>query len=203
MGSYNTTIGPGESFARVPWYFANSTDAPTDLTVTASSLNLNSSLRSQRLQETLKSLDQSFVVVRQANMSQNEIMPLEGRSRKTLDANRYATKKTIAQGMLDIALLTANASQLKYVLSLGAENHPFYHLMLSLIIVSIVLQVLTAIIMFILGPMNLNTLNNENTMMILNHVALAFCFGSMFVDTVKYVFVAEGSSGFPKSPSPD
>ena len=77
--SYNTTIGPGESIARVPWYFANSTDAPTDLTVTASSLNLNSSLRSQRLQETLKSLDQSFVVVRQANMSQNEIMPLEGR----------------------------------------------------------------------------------------------------------------------------
>ena len=76
--SYNTTIGPSESFARVPWYFANSTDAPTDLTVTASSLNLNSSLRSQRLQETLKSLDQSFVVVSQANMSQNEIMPLEG-----------------------------------------------------------------------------------------------------------------------------
>ena len=35
---------------------------------------------------------------------------------KSLDANRYATKKTIAQGMLDIALLTANASQLKYIL---------------------------------------------------------------------------------------
>ena len=33
-----------------------------------------------------------------------------------LDANRYATKKTIAQGMLDVALLTANASQLKYIL---------------------------------------------------------------------------------------
>ncbi|KZS09722.1 Ninjurin C-like protein [Daphnia magna] len=37
---------------------------------------------------------------------------------KTLDAKKYATKKTIAQGMLDIALLTANASQLKYVLQL-------------------------------------------------------------------------------------
>lgn len=35
---------------------------------------------------------------------------------KSLNANRYATKKTIAQGMLDIALLTANASQLKYIL---------------------------------------------------------------------------------------
>ena len=62
--------------------------------------------------------------------------------RKALDANRYATKKTIAQGMLDVALLTANASQLKYVLQLGENVHPFYHLMLALIIVSIVLQVL-------------------------------------------------------------
>ena len=59
-----------------------------------------------------------------------------------MDANRYATKKTIAQGMLDVALLTANASQLKYVLQLGENVHPFYHLMLALIIVSIVLQVL-------------------------------------------------------------
>ena len=61
--------------------------------------------------------------------------------RKTLDANRYATKKTIAQGMLDVALLTANASQLKYVLQVGEENHGFYPLMLPLIITSIVLQV--------------------------------------------------------------
>ena len=60
--------------------------------------------------------------------------------RQGLDANRYATKKTIAQGMLDVALLTANASQLKYVLQLG-DKHPFYVLMLTLIVTSIVLQV--------------------------------------------------------------
>lgn len=42
--------------------------------------------------------------------------------------------------MLDIALLTANASQLKYILQVG-EKHQFYTLMLTLIIVSIVLQV--------------------------------------------------------------
>jgi hypothetical protein len=59
---------------------------------------------------------------------------------KALDANSYATKKTIAQGMLDIALLTANASQLKYVLQVG-EQHEFYTLMLWLISISIVLQV--------------------------------------------------------------
>ena len=59
---------------------------------------------------------------------------------KPLDANSYATKKTIAQGMLDIALLTANASQLKYVLQVG-QQHEFYTLMVSLICISIVLQV--------------------------------------------------------------
>ena len=62
-------------------------------------------------------------------------------SEKTMDVNRYATKKTIAQGMLDVALLTANASQLKYVLQLGYDNHPFYTLMLTLIIISIIFQV--------------------------------------------------------------
>jgi hypothetical protein len=59
---------------------------------------------------------------------------------KPLDANSYATKKTIAQGMLDIALLTANASQLKYVLQVG-QQHEFYTLMVWLISISIVLQV--------------------------------------------------------------
>ena len=59
---------------------------------------------------------------------------------KSLDANKYATKKTIAQGLLDVALLTANASQLKYVLQVG-EKHEFYALMLTLISISIVLQV--------------------------------------------------------------
>lgn len=64
---------------------------------------------------------------------------------KAMDANRYATKKTIAQGMLDIALLTANASQLKYILQIG-ERHEFYKLMLTLISLSIILQVRIGII---------------------------------------------------------
>lgn len=58
-----------------------------------------------------------------------------------MDANRYATKKTIAQGMLDIALLTANASQLKYILQVG-QKHEFYTLMLIMISVSIIMQVI-------------------------------------------------------------
>ncbi|KAI1287254.1 hypothetical protein HDE_10070 [Halotydeus destructor] len=36
-----------------------------------------------------------------------------------MDYNVYSTKKNIAQGLVDIALLTANATQLKYLLSMG------------------------------------------------------------------------------------
>ncbi|XP_035893076.1 ninjurin-1 isoform X3 [Anopheles stephensi] len=64
---------------------------------------------------------------------------------KSMDANRYATKKTIAQGMLDIALLTANASQLKYILQVG-DKHEFYGLMLTLISISIILQVIMGVL---------------------------------------------------------
>lgn len=69
---------------------------------------------------------------------------------KSLDANKYATKKTIAQGLLDVALLTANASQLKYILQVG-EKHEFYTLMLTLIIVSIVLQLIQGIVCVFVG----------------------------------------------------
>merc|ERR1719150_1162868 len=86
------------------------------------------------------------------NFQTMDISDASGR-RKVLDANRYATKKTIAQGMLDVALLTANASQLKYVLQVGEDNHPFYHLMLALIILSIILQIVVAVLSLSLNMM--------------------------------------------------
>lgn len=57
-----------------------------------------------------------------------------------LNMNQYATKKTLAQGMLDLALLTANVSQLKYLLDVG-DLHPYFHILLPLIILSICMQV--------------------------------------------------------------
>ena len=57
---------------------------------------------------------------------------------KSFNANKYATKKTIAQGMLDVALLTSNASHLKLVLQ--DDHHPFYGPLVFLISLSILLQ---------------------------------------------------------------
>jgi hypothetical protein len=55
-------------------------------------------------------------------------------------ANTYAAKKTVAQGMMDIALITANANQLRYVLEFGYHNTTFYTITV-LIAISIMLQV--------------------------------------------------------------
>jgi len=56
--------------------------------------------------------------------------------------NKYATKKTLAKGLLDIGLLMANASQLKSLLSLGSGTD-YYWANLVLISLSIILQVTT------------------------------------------------------------
>lgn len=50
----------------------------------------------------------------------------------------------MAQGMLDLALLSANANQLRYVMDSNVKNH-YYYVSLSLIGTSLVLQVLVAI----------------------------------------------------------
>ncbi|KAH7973430.1 hypothetical protein HPB49_000988 [Dermacentor silvarum] len=64
-----------------------------------------------------------------------------GKRVRCMDMNLYATKKSIAQGMMDIALLTANASQLKHLLHEGPEANRFYGLTVACVALSIALQV--------------------------------------------------------------
>uniref|UniRef100_A0A0C9RSE2 Ninj2 protein n=1 Tax=Fopius arisanus TaxID=64838 RepID=A0A0C9RSE2_9HYME len=111
---------------------------------------------------------------------------------KSLDANRYATKKTIAQGMLDIALLTANASQLKYILQVG-KQHEFYTLMLTLICVSIGLQLLQGMIFIFLGSsLNINKQRDQNKANLWNNFALSLLVLTATINVVISVFDMRG-----------
>lgn len=56
------------------------------------------------------------------------------------DVNVYQHKKTLAQGMMDLALFSANANQLRYVLE-SYDRHPYYYPSLSLISISLIIQV--------------------------------------------------------------
>merc|ERR1711971_95698 len=92
-----------------------------------------------------------------------------------LNTNRYATKKTIAQGMLDIALLSTNASQLKYVLQVG-EEHDYYTPMLVLTISSIVLQAIVGILFMIIGAIDIEDTESQPTADNLNNINLVTVF---------------------------
>ncbi|XP_058462741.1 ninjurin-A-like [Malaya genurostris] len=60
------------------------------------------------------------------------------------DMNVYQQKKSLAQGMMDLALLSANANQLRYVLE-SNTRHPYFYVSLVFISTSIICQVAVGI----------------------------------------------------------
>ena len=55
------------------------------------------------------------------------------------DPNMYAVTKTVTKGLLNVALLTTNANQLKITIENGPEKEKFYTLVITLSILSILL----------------------------------------------------------------
>lgn len=80
-------------------------------------------------------------------------VPLRGRSRRQdrpLNMNHYANKKSAAESMLDVALLMANASQLKAVMEQGPE-FSFYVPLITLISISLILQIMVGVMLIFIG----------------------------------------------------
>ncbi|KAF7284415.1 ninjurin-2-like isoform X7 [Rhynchophorus ferrugineus] len=124
-----------------------------------------------------------------------------------LDVNKYATKKTIAQGLLDVALLTTNANHLKYILRVG-EKHEFYTLMLTLISISIILQVIEACLYILLGlSCNINkeedqgkANNANNCILCLNVIVFVInIIIACFDDNEKHIVKILGSNSYNNS----
>lgn len=68
------------------------------------------------------------------------MLDAHGNPRVIPDINVYQQKKNLAQGMMDLALLSANANQLRYVLETYVR-HPYFWFSLVFIILSLILQV--------------------------------------------------------------
>ncbi|CAO1408981.1 unnamed protein product [Diamesa serratosioi] len=105
-----------------------------------------------------------------------------------LDLNSFATRKTLAQGMLDLALLTANAAQLKRIMYTGPA-HQFYTLLMTLIIISISLQMVQAIIMCILAIVfDLNKIDDHRRGNIANNILLMVTIVSVVINVIISTF---------------
>ncbi|XP_064162684.1 ninjurin-1-like [Anguilla rostrata] len=107
-----------------------------------------------------------------------------GHRREPLNMNHYASKKSAAESMLDVALLMANASQLKAVLEQGSELNLYIPLII-LISISLILQVIVGVLLIFIVKWNLNDLSKQFQLNVLENITT----GMIFVIVVVNVFI--------------
>ncbi|XP_029990748.1 ninjurin-1 [Sphaeramia orbicularis] len=106
------------------------------------------------------------------------------RRQEPLNMNHYANKKSAAESMLDVALLMANASQLKAVLEQGPEFY-FYFPLITLISISLILQIVVGILLIFIVKWNLNDESMHYRLNVMENIATAL----VFVIVVVNVFI--------------
>ncbi|XP_068442180.1 ninjurin-2-like isoform X2 [Clinocottus analis] len=111
--------------------------------------------------------------------------PLQGGSPSNLNMNLYATKKTAAEGMLDIALFLANITHMKTVIEQGA-GYRYYAAVLTLISFSLALQIVAGVLIIIIARRDLNVVSNQKRLDYLNNLAT----GVIFLTTVTNFFAS-------------
>ncbi|XP_028304201.1 ninjurin-2-like isoform X2 [Gouania willdenowi] len=106
---------------------------------------------------------------------------LQGGSTPALNMNLYATKKTAAEGMLDIALFLANITHMKTVIEQGA-GYRYYAAVLTLISFSLALQIVAGILIIIIARRDLNVVSNQKRLDYLNNVATGVIFATTIIN---------------------
>ncbi|XP_048346468.1 ninjurin-1 isoform X2 [Sphaerodactylus townsendi] len=101
-----------------------------------------------------------------------------------ININHYANKKSAAESMLDIALLMANASQLKAVMEQG-PTFSFYVPLIVLISISLTLQIGVGVLLIFLVKYDLNNPAKHAKLDFLNNLAT----GLVFIIVVVNIFI--------------
>ncbi|XP_037535415.1 ninjurin-1 isoform X1 [Nematolebias whitei] len=131
-----------------------------------------------------------------------EVSVWENRRRQSrpLNMNHYANKKSAAESMLDVALLMANASQLKAVLEQGPD-FTFYQPLIALISISLILQILVGVMLIFIVKWNLNDESMHYKLNILENTATACVFVIVVVNVFITAFGVQRPNPGPSPPS--
>nr|XP_005288025.1 ninjurin-2 [Chrysemys picta bellii] len=121
--------------------------------------------------------------------SEGEIINLQvgnpgSRRDNPININHYATKKSVAESMLDVALFMANVTQLKAVLE-QEVSFQYYATLISLISISLFFQVVIGILLIIIARLNLNDVSKQHRLNVLNNVATAL----IFITVILNIFI--------------
>ncbi|XP_064422301.1 ninjurin-1 [Latimeria chalumnae] len=115
--------------------------------------------------------------------TQRKKKPRTERGRR-ININHYATKKSAAESMLDIALLMANASQLKTVIEQG-PSFSFFIPLIVLISLSLILQIAVGVLLIFIAKYDLTNPARHYRLNILNNTAT----GLVFIIVVVNIFI--------------
>ncbi|XP_008549814.1 ninjurin-A [Microplitis demolitor] len=106
----------------------------------------------------------------------------------------FAAKKTVAQGMMDVALITANANQLRYLIEYQRES-PTFFLIVFLIVFSLLLQIAVGISLIFKGRFDIKGQSKSPQAQKINNYVVV----GVFLITIINVFVAAFSVTSPAS----
>ncbi|KAJ2937471.1 hypothetical protein O0L34_g19177 [Tuta absoluta] len=112
------------------------------------------------------------------------------------DVNTYQQKKNLAQGMMDLALLSANANQLRYVLE-SSTSHPYYFPSLVFISLSIILQIAVGVGLIMNSRYNVKDDKDICKADKINNMTVL----GVFLITIVNVFITSFSVATPNSTS--
>uniref|UniRef100_A0A8D0H0R9 Ninjurin 2 n=1 Tax=Sphenodon punctatus TaxID=8508 RepID=A0A8D0H0R9_SPHPU len=113
-----------------------------------------------------------------------------------ININHYATKKSVAESMLDMALFMANATQLKAVLEQG-PSFQYYATLASLISISLLLQIAIGILLIIIARLNLNDVAKQQRLDVLNNAATALVFITVILNIFITAFGVQKTGLYP------
>ncbi|XP_073679865.1 ninjurin-1-like [Garra rufa] len=119
---------------------------------------------------------------RPLNEAEKAEAPDAGITQRPFNMNHYATKKSAAQSMLDVALLMANSSQLKTVVHSGSQNR-FYTPLITLISLSITLQVAVGLLLIFIVKYDLNDVKKQPRLNRMNDAATIIVFFTVLINT--------------------
>ncbi|XP_037060085.1 ninjurin-2 isoform X2 [Peromyscus leucopus] len=103
------------------------------------------------------------------------------RGNQPLNLNHYATKKSVAESMLDVALFMSNATRLKVVLEQGSSLE-YYTTLITLLSISLILQVVIGILLVVIARLNLNEVANQWRLNQLNNAATTLVFITVVIN---------------------
>lgn len=108
-----------------------------------------------------------------------------------LDSNVYSTKKTVAQGMMDLALLTSNAAQLKMLLKYSDQKGQLFAAHVTCLSLSIILQVIVGVLLILNSRYNINRPSHHSRADLMNNATVV----GVFLITVVNVLASSFDDG--------